>query len=89
MKTSILTFSFLFFIFTGFCQNYKKDVAVIMNSPRLSEVIPNVVEIEILGEGLEWTEGPLWLEKENKLLFQIFRKIQFLNGLKKAELKSI
>jgi gluconolactonase len=72
MKTSILTFVFLFIISEGFCQNFKKDVALIMKDKRLNEILVTDKAnelVEILGENFEWTEGPLWLEKENKLIF--------------------
>ncbi len=72
MKTSILTFVFLMILSAGVCQNYKKDVALVMKDKRLNEILITDVAselVEILGEGFEWTEGPLWLEKENKLIF--------------------
>lgn len=69
MKTSIFIFTFLLILFEGYSQNYKKDAAVIMNSPELSEIIPNNLKVEILGNGFEWAEGPLWLASENKLIF--------------------
>lgn len=40
-----------------------------MNSQKLSEIVPNNVKVEIIGEGFGWTEGPLWLPTENKLIF--------------------
>jgi gluconolactonase len=54
-----------------FCwaQKKKKDVAVIINDPKLLEVVPGKIEVEILAEGFEWTEGPLWLAEQQKLLF--------------------
>lgn len=72
MKTSILTFAFLFVLSESICQNYKKDVSVIMYDKTLNKILPDIAPnkmVEILGEGFEWTEGPLWLEKENKLIF--------------------
>lgn len=57
---------------TSYSQNYKKDVALIMKDKRLNEILATDIAnelVEILGEGFEWTEGPLWLEKENKLVF--------------------
>lgn len=69
MKTSLLLISCLFFLSESFSQNYKKDAALIMNDPRLLEIIPNVIQVEIIGEGFGWTEGPLWLPTQNKLIF--------------------
>lgn len=40
----------------------KKDSA-------LDAIISGNVAIEIIGEGYTWSEGPVWIEKENMLLF--------------------
>lgn len=32
-------------------------------------LFPEGTELQVLGEGFEWTEGPLWLEEQGKLLF--------------------
>ena len=69
MKTFLFTLAFLFTISESFSQNYKKDAAIITNSQKLSEIIPKNSKIEILAEGFGWTEGPLWLPTENKLIF--------------------
>ena len=72
MKTSILAISFLFILTDCFSQNYKTDILFITKDPKLNEIISEVTiskGIEILGEGFEWTEGPLWLPTENKLIF--------------------
>jgi gluconolactonase len=67
-RTTLLIFAMLFL---GSCNNpkIKKGSSIIINSPKLSQIIPDGTQIEILAEGFEWTEGPLWLEKENKLIF--------------------
>lgn len=36
---------------------------------RLDQIIDAKQQIEILAEGFEWTEGPLWLPSENKVIF--------------------
>jgi gluconolactonase len=69
MKTSLFTIVFLFVLNESFSQNYKKDATLIMNSPKLSDIIPNNLQVEIIGEGFGWTEGPLWLPTESKLIF--------------------
>lgn len=69
MKTSIIALALLFILTESFAQNIKKDAVIIMNSPELSEIFPNNLQVEILAEGFEWTEGPLWLPAENKLIF--------------------
>ena len=35
----------------------------------INELIPVGAEIEILASGFEWSEGPLWLESQNALIF--------------------
>jgi gluconolactonase len=35
----------------------------------LDEIISTNAPIEIIGEGYEWSEGPVWIEKEKMLLF--------------------
>lgn len=37
--------------------------------PQLDQIIGPGTEVEVLAEGFDWTEGPLWLEQENKLIF--------------------
>lgn len=37
--------------------------------PALDEIVKGNPLIEIIGEGFEWSEGPLWVESENFLLF--------------------
>lgn len=62
----IITFSFFY---SAFAQNVKPESKIIVNDTSIFKVIPENANIEILAEGFEWTEGPLWLEKEQKLLF--------------------
>jgi gluconolactonase len=35
----------------------------------LDSIISNDAKVEILGEGFEWSEGPLWIGSQNMLLF--------------------
>ena len=37
--------------------------------PSLDAVIGKEIELEVLAEGLDWTEGPLWVEEHQMLLF--------------------
>ena len=39
------------------------------SDPLLDQVISPNTEVEILAEGFDWSEGPLWLEAENMLIF--------------------
>jgi len=38
-------------------------------SPELDKMIPDNASIEILADGFVWSEGPLWLGNEQKLIF--------------------
>jgi gluconolactonase len=37
--------------------------------PALSDILDTNATIEIIAEGHEWTEGPVWIESEKKLLY--------------------
>jgi len=39
------------------------------NHELMDILFPEGTEVEILGSGYEWTEGPLWVESDNMLLF--------------------
>ena len=38
-------------------------------SPKLDSVLSKESRLEIIAEGFVWSEGPLWLPKQNKLIF--------------------
>lgn len=69
MKTLLIVIVFLFSVAECFSQKVKPESKIIINDPIIHEIIPQNAQIEIIGEGFEWTEGPLWIEEENKLLF--------------------
>ncbi|MDB4582963.1 SMP-30/gluconolactonase/LRE family protein [Draconibacterium sp.] len=69
MKTSMLTILILFTFLFSSSQDTKPNSEIIVNNKLLNEILPQNTTVEILAEGFEWTEGPLWLEKENKLIF--------------------
>ena len=37
--------------------------------PRLDELIPRAAQIEVLADGFEWSEGPVWNRQDGYLLF--------------------
>ncbi|HSO86641.1 MAG TPA: SMP-30/gluconolactonase/LRE family protein [Draconibacterium sp.] len=69
MKTKIVLVIFLFIVNVNFAQKIKPDATLIVHSANLLDLIPDNLKIEIISEGFEWTEGPLWLPNENKLIF--------------------
>ena len=69
MKSIPVIIAVLLYSTVSYAQKYKLDAALKMNDPKLLEIISSPLRLEILGEGYEWAEGPLWLPKENKLIF--------------------
>lgn len=43
--------------------------AVEKNDARLDQIIAPDAELQVLADGFEWTEGPVWVPTSNKLLF--------------------
>lgn len=59
----------LCFAAAGASQTIKPGSKIIVNDSQIHEIIPADAKIEILAEGHEWTEGPLWLPEQNKLIY--------------------
>jgi gluconolactonase len=49
--------------------NKKTTGTIIKYDEALSSIIDTATKAEIIAEGYEWSEGPLWIEKHNMLLF--------------------
>lgn len=47
----------------------KKIGKVIQNDPEFSKLLHIEDKLEVLGEGFEWSEGPVWVKNGNYLLF--------------------
>lgn len=64
---------FLVIIMLAACQNTPKATRTIGSVERidaaLDAVLDKDVEIEVIGEGYEWSEGPVWVEANKMLLF--------------------
>lgn len=65
---SYLILSF-FLALPTFAQNYQTTGKIIIDDPSLDDLIDVSAGIEILADGFGWSEGPLWLASENKLIF--------------------
>jgi len=48
---------------------YKTTGAIIPYDEALSAIADTAARAEIIAEGFEWSEGPLWLEKQQMLIF--------------------
>lgn len=49
----------------------------------MDALISSDASIEIIAEGHEWTEGPLWVESEKMLLYSDIPPNKILNGRKR------
>ncbi|MCA1758733.1 MAG: SMP-30/gluconolactonase/LRE family protein, partial [Bacteroidales bacterium] len=64
-----LTFSIIALSFFSYSQQIKPGSRLIVKNPLIHQIIPENAVVEILADGFNWTEGPLWLPTENKLIF--------------------
>lgn len=65
----MLVFSILALALFSYSQQIKPGSRLIVKNPLIHQIIPENALVEILAVGFEWTEGPLWLPSENKLIF--------------------
>ncbi|MEX1240958.1 MAG: SMP-30/gluconolactonase/LRE family protein, partial [Cyclobacteriaceae bacterium] len=71
MKISVL---FLFAFLSMLSCKVTQEEAVTLGSieradPSLDQLIEPSATIEVLSDGYEWSEGPVWVESEKMLLF--------------------
>src|SRR6185503_567960 len=64
---------FLLFLLAQFCVGYTQESkpgtgTIEFVSKELSKLIKKDAKVEIIAEGFQFTEGPLWVEKEKMLL---------------------
>ncbi|MBD0333378.1 MAG: SMP-30/gluconolactonase/LRE family protein, partial [Chitinophagaceae bacterium] len=67
-----VTFSLFFFavFFSGSAQEQKSAIGTIeFLSNELNSLIKKDAKVEVVAEGFQFTEGPLWLDKQKMLLF--------------------
>jgi gluconolactonase len=69
MKKVLLVCSIVAFSFISYSQQIKPESRIIVKNPLIHQIIPENAVVEVLADGFEWTEGPLWLPEENKLIF--------------------
>jgi len=70
-KTSRLTMASLMLVILVGCSSteYPTTGSVLVIDPELNRIIAPGTLPEILAEGFEWSEGPLWLPKQGKVIF--------------------
>lgn len=63
---------FIVLFFAASCTHEKKypvTGSIERFDPSLDQIISPDAKIEVIADGMDWAEGPLWLEKEHMLLF--------------------
>ena len=69
MKTPILLI-LLFILFISCSKKEERTLGSIERiDPSLDGLVDNNAKVEIIAEGFEWSEGPLWLEDQSMLIF--------------------
>jgi Gluconolactonase len=69
-KISLIIITVLFTICQSFGQKKEEDIAWIERiDPELSTILSDNATIEVIAEGFDWSEGPLWLSQKQILLF--------------------
>jgi len=59
----------LILVFLSSCKQEQEAGYVEKLDPALDTILSCDTKVEVLAEGFEWSEGPLWVENENMLLF--------------------
>ena len=70
------------------CQPKEKVGYVEQLDPSLEKIVSTQTSIEILEEGFQWSEGPLWVEQEKMLLFSDVPKNTIYKWTEKKGLES-
>jgi gluconolactonase len=73
-KFSIVVSMFILFYSSSCAQevnmkDYKTIGKIQREDPAIDELIPRDAVIEVLADGFDWSEGPVWIKKEGFLLF--------------------
>ncbi len=65
---NLLSFSFLLIIVS--CSPKETTYGTIEQlDPAFAEIMSSDAKVELLGQGFDWSEGPLWIESEKMLVF--------------------
>lgn len=63
------TYSFILLLVLLGCENKKEVGSIEKTDEGLDAIIKPGTAVELLAEGFEWSEGPVWVESEKMLLF--------------------
>ncbi len=79
--------AFILFILSCNTTGKKTIGSIEKTDPALDAILDTSATIEILGEGFDWTEGPLWIANEKMLLFSDIPKNTIHKWTEEKELK--
>lgn len=65
----ILVAVFILVGFQSYSQKYKSTGEIYILNPRLGELFEQGAKPEIVADGFDWVEGPLWIADQQKLIF--------------------
>jgi gluconolactonase len=69
MKNAIVV-AILFILFSACTKKEEKTLGSVERiDPALDAIVDKDAQVEIIAEGFEWSEGPLWLKNQNMLIF--------------------
>lgn len=93
MNQSVLISLFLLFMLTcsSRCSNkndYPSQGSINRLSPAIDEIIAPGILPEVLADGFEWSEGPLWLPEQEMLIFSDIPRNTIFSWSEKEGLKS-
>lgn len=66
-KLSFLFILSILFVNKNYCQDFKGHVEKL--DPSLDAIISIDAKVEIIADGFDWSEGPVWVEQQKMLLF--------------------
>ena len=66
---NIVFFTLLLFAISCSTKESKTYGTIEQLDPALADIISPDAKVELLGQGYEWSEGPLWIESQKMLLF--------------------
>lgn len=67
----LLCVIFIALIYNLSMAQQKTGVQVITHDPLFNTLVDTHAKMEVLADGFQWTEGPVWIKKENIFFSQM------------------
>ena len=87
MKKSFFILFFLALYVAGFTQEIQPNGKIIVKNPLIHRLVPEDPQIEILGDGFNWSEGPCWIPSEQKFVFSDVKENTVFEWTEKGGIK--